>query len=69
MSKYKLLTDGGYEEFGNCVGQELEGTRISDLSDLIQISRAELIRSGEKVDDDFDQYLFFLEKEVEEVIE
>ena len=70
MSKYKMLTHGGYEELENCIGKTVQGTRVDYSDTLIHIPLSELIKAGAIDDGDpFDTYLFCIDKEVEEVIE
>ena len=65
-----MLTHGGYEELENCVGKTVIGTPLGGASWLVHISLSELIKVGAvDYEDWFDDYLFFIGVEVEEIFE
>jgi len=68
MKKYKLLTDGKYDELEDCVGKVVEGFEFNER--LIGVPIIELIRVGAKgLEDSIDGSLsFYNGTEVKEVI-
>lgn len=72
MGRYLIKTDGGYGDMDAVIGKTLNGEKVSEDSDLIDILGSDLIEAGATSNDNDpwilgNKYSFWNETEVEEV--